>query len=279
MLSLLKSLRTRIAREARVFRAFRLTTGTPILIYQMGKVGSSSVYRTLLKTKFRSSVFHVHFLSDDLFAHEQEHISNGIRAGARYSTEHALRRYIIASNKPRVKIITLVRDPVAVLVSDVFQNPHLFPNLISRDKARFRARNLSRAIESEVLTERACDYVNGWFDRELKNVFGVDVYSCSFDKHRGFQIYPSPSAPTLLIRLEDLTPAGPNALSVFLGSTFPICLEKANERSGTLERSRYVAIKTAKIDREVLERVYSGKLAQHFYTDEQIHAFVQRWSQ
>jgi len=36
----------------------------PIIIYQMGKVGSSTIYQTLKKLKLKNSMYHVHILSD-----------------------------------------------------------------------------------------------------------------------------------------------------------------------------------------------------------------------
>ena len=36
---------------------------TPILIYQMGKVGSSTIQKSLMLSKIESPVFHVHALS------------------------------------------------------------------------------------------------------------------------------------------------------------------------------------------------------------------------
>ncbi len=37
----------------------------PILIYQMGKVGSNTVHKTLLASGIQNPVFHVHFLTKE----------------------------------------------------------------------------------------------------------------------------------------------------------------------------------------------------------------------
>lgn len=45
---------------------FRQAGQPPVLIYQMGKVGSSSVAHSLEQTGSRETAIHVHFLSGDI---------------------------------------------------------------------------------------------------------------------------------------------------------------------------------------------------------------------
>ena len=49
-------------------RSFRSKTKSPILIYQMGKVGSSTIKKSLEQINQDSVIYHVHFLTKDLVA-------------------------------------------------------------------------------------------------------------------------------------------------------------------------------------------------------------------
>lgn len=52
------------------FEAIRVTSNTKyplIIVYQMGKVGSRSVYRSLKKCGLPNSIVFVHSLSEDVF--------------------------------------------------------------------------------------------------------------------------------------------------------------------------------------------------------------------
>jgi len=53
------------------FRNFN--TNPPILIYQMGKVGSTTILKSLKNAQIQNPVYHIHFLSSD-----------GIRNAERY---------------------------------------------------------------------------------------------------------------------------------------------------------------------------------------------------
>lgn len=43
-----------------------------------------------------------------------------------------------------------------------------------------------------------------WFDLEIKENFGIDVYGYDFDKERGFQIIRQDNVELLLMKLEKL---------------------------------------------------------------------------
>lgn len=99
----------------------------PVFIYQMGKVGSSSVYKTLKAEGLRQQIFFVHFLSNDLYSYKDFLINAGMNPVS-YHIELgiALRRTILSRrDNLRYKIISMVRDPIARQISDIFQNPEI----------------------------------------------------------------------------------------------------------------------------------------------------------
>lgn len=266
----------RIAAEREARRAFSRSQAPPILIYQMGKVGSATVYRSLQQAALPNPVLHLHFLSGDLPEHRETHI----RAGVYPPPYHiylgeAVRRLLNKNPHLRCKIITLVRDPIAFVVSNLFQNPQFIDEL-SLDKHGYL--EAGRAVEHlhEVLRrEETFRYVYQWFDKELKRVFSIDVFSVPFPRDTGYAFYRANTAEALLIRLEDLSQRGPTILAEFLDAGERIELFKGNVRK---EAHYDAAIKQLHLDRSLCREIYSSQFVRHFYDEEMIQRFIEKWS-
>ena len=95
----------------------------PVLIYQMGKVGSESIQASLSALNLPS--IHAHFLSWQNLRDVEKYY---LRRPHAKVPEHIIRskrlRAIMDKTWGRIqwKVITLVREPVAGTISDVFQN-------------------------------------------------------------------------------------------------------------------------------------------------------------
>lgn len=48
-----------------LFEQIAIIGKTPILVYQMGKVGSSTIVNTLKSSNINNPVYHIHFLSSE----------------------------------------------------------------------------------------------------------------------------------------------------------------------------------------------------------------------
>jgi hypothetical protein len=153
----------RAKREAR--RAFSNLTAPPILIYQMGKVGSTTVYDSLRAAALPNAIFHLHFISQDFRENKKNLKAVGIDPPPYpFYLGDAVRKVL-----PRpCKIISLVRDPIAVVVSGLFQNPYFANEEIRRPQEQLTMRKHINTWNASFRTIRL--YVNEWFDRELKQV-------------------------------------------------------------------------------------------------------------
>lgn len=49
--------------EGLYIRSLNFRKQPPVLIYQMGKVGSTSIYKTLKRARIRYPIFHIHWFS------------------------------------------------------------------------------------------------------------------------------------------------------------------------------------------------------------------------
>ena len=253
----------------------------PVLIYQMGKVGSTTIRDSLDAHQIYNQ--HAHRLSWEGIRQAEERYQR-IRSGQ--IPEHivryrALREFIDRTpTDTRWQIITLVRDPIARLISSVFQNLDvIFPEV-----ERFNDSHLPH-IEQHILEQlhRIKKGENGddsvWFDDELKHVFGFDIFKETFDSQEGYCIYHHAKVDVLAIRMEQLTACGSQAISAFLALK-DFKLINANQS----HKKSYYAIyrkllASINIPEDVLDCVYTSRLAEHFYSVSEIESFKKRWRQ
>lgn len=251
----------------------------PIVIYSMGKVGSTTIQATLEQLCLPNPIFHVHFLAWD-YLEEIEAYRRSFRQEpvAHLEAGKALRFFADRTwGRVRWKLITLVREPVGREISDLFENLRTFPQF--------------RELSGEALAEAASahlreffnhfneaeDYACNWFDRELKQVFGFDIYAAPFAPHQGYAICRAENADILLIRLEDLSRVGAQALNEFLGLE-QVTLVNANQGQQKAYQQVYRQV-TGKIrfSANTLEAVYNSRYARKFYSAVEIERFKQRW--
>lgn len=272
------TMRWHAAGEAR--RAFADARHPPVLIYQMGKVGSSTVTHSLEAVGIDSDVFHVNILSEDLEYYSRVHRQAGLHPLPYHMyLSEAVRERLHRQPEAPVKIISLVRDPVAWAVSNVFQNPFFASESVQAPNGLVDPQKAGNYLMRELENPQNFDYVNQWFDRELKTVFGIDVFAEPFPVHTGFAIYRQDRAEALVIRMEDLSEKGPQAIAAFLGLVGRFEIKKAIVREDTDAADRYQEVRDrVRLSRELCEKIYSGRLVQHFYSKELIESFTRRWT-
>lgn len=259
--------------EARCRRAF--DGPGPILVHTVGKVGSMTVYRALERAGLPQPIFHIHTLRECRVAQDCERLSAaGLEIPTHLLESQALIRYLRERPEVPVKIVTLVRDPIAREVSVLFED---------------RVRRAELADEtSEVdpqravmhLRERLSDPQIGsnnllWLNAEIRDIFGIDILGEPFAQDRGWQIYRREQCDVLLIRTEELSSVGPEAIAELLGLPEPLAMPATNVRTLL---SYDVVKKMLRLDRKTLAAVYDSAPVRHIYGDEQTEKFYKRWA-
>ena len=252
---------------------------SPILVYQMGKVGSSSVTRALGAAVVQP-VLQVHILN-------QRNLTEGIRA-TRRSPEVFLPPHLIWSiglaRKLRsgvfpCKIITLTRDPVERLVSFLFENRiRKLPNLTTYEGDQALS-YVCDQIQQILAAENPHSDPSLWFDSELREVFGIDVFGMPYDFDTGWTVIEHPVHPVLVLRLEDLDRSLNPSLCRFLqtpGRAFEPTRTNvgSHKHYGTLLKE---VKRNLRLPVDTLRRVYSTRYARHFYGPD-ITSLMSRWS-
>lgn len=245
--------------DRRMVQAVRAGRRRAVLVYTMGKVGSTAVVHAL-EALPELAVFHVHHLA----AAPQR------GTGHRRALSALLWRELIAPGVPAA-VITLTREPVARNVSAFFQNlrreaggaaPWQAPTatLVETFLARF---DHTRAVR--------------WFDEEPHRALGVDVYAGAFDPAAGHARIAHDRYPTLVLRCE-LEDAGKGRLiGEFLGLG-PLALARANAGQDKAYAAAYAAFRAAlQIPAALADALYESRYARHFYAPADLQAARARW--
>ena len=245
----------------------------PILVYQSGKVGSSTVVDSLKSLDLKNPVYHLHYLSNESIAKKdigKPKYSKALRS--KMDSYESL-------EDVNWKIISLTRDPIAIAISSLFQNLGL-----NYQKERFLDNNqidislVLAHLESSLKNFHNSQFCS-WFDRELKTVFNIDVYNYPFDRDLGYSIIKQGNIDILIIRLEDLNSSGGQAIATFLNLPKPVPIISSNVGSQKKYRDIYKRVKdNLTVDSQVCDLIYSSKYVRHFYSKKQIADFTDKWS-
>ena len=250
----------------------------PIFVYQMGKVGSRSVYEALVDLRPTVPVYHGHVLEDlDNMAESiKKQFPNPVRSLRVIRAGKRLRQLIDSNPKQHWHIITLVRDPIARNVSRFF---HSIEEVIPDIRRQFDSGTISCDEFLVAFLEKWERHsAAGWFDLQFKPVFDIDVYSRDFPMSQGFDIIQQGRFSVLLLRLEDLDARAGQALNKFLGIP-DLKLKRENTSNEKWYKNIYREfVSKVVLPDEYLDEMYNSKFSQHFYSTEEIKTFRAKWS-
>ena len=265
----------------------------PVLVLQMGKVGSRSVEAGLEARVKDRPVYHSHFLSPDRVA-ETEKARRMYFRGERHRyltrqwlSEFVLRTYRAHKDDRTWKVVTITREPVGRNISAFFENLYLVPTgnegefTISSDVYGLEPMVVSADdtdVLAELFFERARhDTPLKFFDREIRDIFGVDVIKAGFPIEKGYEIYRSGRVELLVLRLEDLSRCAEPAFREFLGlDNFE--LVNRNIASEKHYASLYSAFKkSVDINENYVRTLLDSDYMRTFYSEDEIRDAEGRW--
>lgn len=228
---------------------------TPIIIYQMGKVGSTSIYKSL-KSQYPGVVFHGHSFGS-------QHYDARIRF---------LYHWAINNKKP-IFIISPTREPIGRNISAYFEN------FERQMKQKFTNNNftLTEVVENFFSTYDHTIPLT-WFDRHIFNNFGIDVYKQPFSINDGYSTYKHNNINLLVLHIELSDEKKEHVIKEFL-SLQEFDLKNDNVATNKEYNSLYNDFKnSAKIPLEYINSMTSSKYFMHFYGEEAMHKANKKWS-
>lgn len=268
------------------------TLGSPtILVYTMGKVGSSTVYTSLKNNRLSPLIYHVHFMSKEHIERIWKKHGKTNNLYNRINILHILKGnfdHITASSAlytlnpvhRKWKIISLVRDPVETIFSHVFQNPQTHrPHLIGNDGKLDKALVENYIIMYFSNFNSETDYIANWFADDFHSFTGIDIYSKQFEYDTGYTIINNERFDVVIISLEYLEQVFTEVISKLLGKKLNLKIVNTNIRNTAEQGDLYRQIKKElAIPRDCLSKVYSTNYAKHFFSPEHREDMINKWS-
>jgi hypothetical protein len=249
-----------------------------ILVYQPGKVGSSTICNSLSVAGV--NVTHVHMLTGKYLFDLIPEIAWRPSAIERALIEEASRACIEKiKSDGGTKVISLVREPIARDYSNFMYH---VDELDQRGYLKKGDDFLNECIEGMRLraTQNGSaryGYQFEWFRDELRRVFGIDVYSHPFDRKLGYSLIEENGVSVLIIKLEKLANlTGVVADFAGLGS---LALKDANRSAAKRYHRVYAETKARLVIPDDILSIYyeDNPLMNHFYGEDERDLFLSRW--
>lgn len=264
----LRRLRRRLGRRWRLLRGLDLEGA--VLVYQMGKVASTSVFHSLLDLP-GCQAYHVHRMAPDNIARmRQAYLDRGMpplddRLGRQ------LYQRLVLPGRP-ASVISLVREPISRNISAFFQGLDGYAG----------QRDAHRHLDTDALIDCFFSrYLHSipveWFDREMKASLGIDVFDSPFPRAQGHQQLASGPYRLLLMRHDLDDEVKERAVAEFLGRD-DFRLRRVNEASAKGYAEAYRAFRERiRVPAEYADGLLGSRYARHFYDAEALAAFRRRW--
>ncbi len=247
--------------------------GEAVLVYTMGKVGTSTLESSLKASGILA--IHVHNFSGEEYGHLDKRLyaSVGLRC-FRMAYKARLRIFSIAMKlAPRVRIISMVRGPVARNLSSMFQG---------LDRLMFQATQLDAdAPEDDVLQYIFDEYINHesavtWFHDEFYKTTGIDIEEYPHEQ-RDVLRADKGRYTALIIKLESLDGAEEEIARFIDVPTFKLI--RSNDSSTKWYYPLYSEFKKdLKLSPEYLERMFEAPYLKRFYSESEISAMKKKWA-
>jgi hypothetical protein len=255
-----------------------------VLVYQQGRVASTSVYESLCSLELGLPIFHVHTLSRaraeariERARREGRRVDRNLVVGSALSRE--LEKHQADPGRAPWKVVTIFRDPIAVMMSIHFMHPEILEASTGAGEIERDAmlEHFQRIFEND---DPAGWELSRWYEDVFAEETGVDVFAHPFDRDRGYSIVREQGLEVLLLRFESLRQCFSEAVAEWLDvSPSRVSLPHANvHREKSLDGLHDFAKKNLALSRAACERVYSTRFVRHFYSDAAIEALVDRWT-
>ena len=265
-----------VQRSRKQIRTTIQTGRTPLIVYSHPKTASRAIELAVSRVPLFCP-FHTHVLQVNHFTWQDFRNSplndRGIAPDSQ-PEQWAIRKEIIDKKVP-LKLVSLVRDPVAVSVSWFFfglQRWLGYQNKLDPAKLDFEE------LCSFFFNIFNHDGMLHWFEDEWNKTVGLNIFDSKFDKERGFSSYKNGeiSALVLSTHVDDTNKIV--ALSEFLEQEVP-SVSKENTSESRVSPEVYLKLKEAMIEQEELvNRLLSSDYSRFFFSNEMLNSFREQWS-
>lgn len=243
-----------------------------VLIYQPGKTGSMTLYKSLSGMDIRTC--HCHYLYE--YSNDENYLAWCKRVRDKY----------------RGKIIVPIREPISRDISAYFQ--YLSTRLAAVIET-YEVTDIYKGFVQmyyEPLTKEnnyndryLCKWINyakngyefDFFHTELEKYFGIDVFAYPFDTEKGYSVIKKDGIDLMIIQAERMNDLE-DEIASFLGlENFKMTSENIGDAKEYAWLYRNFK-QNMKLPKEYVDFYYKdNKAFQHFYSKDQRDSFYEKW--
>jgi len=253
-------MKKKIANFYKLIKQIKRLNSKSVLVYQMGKVGSSSIEKELIRHGV--DVMHTHKISNsDVHFYEPEIIDKLKRF--RIKIMHFFVSRLV--KKKKCKIITIVRDPLDRTLSQMFHHIDLLIYNHNKDDTR-KEESTYDLFKSILLNDVNINYSDEWMKGEFNASIGGDYLDYDFNKKLGYGFIETSKKEILILRFEDLGGLS-NVIGAFVGvDGFQLSYSNraAHKWYGDLYKNFK---KELEVSDDVFDGIYETPYFEHFYGD------------
>ena len=240
----------------------------PVLVYQVGKVGSSTIYYSLKAAGVNCE--HVHrIVPENIERIAQERRNAGLpvkdeRLGLALNDRLQRRR-------DKVRVVTMVREPVSRNISAFFQN---LADYYGGDP-------LGSIPVDEAIRRFLDEYPHHvpieWFDTEFARATGISVFDYPFPHADQWMKIIEGRFEILILRVEAPDRVKKEAVEAFLGIG-EIDLVRTNVGEGKEYASLYNDFRRqVRLPEEYVDRLLNSTYSRHFYSGAELEEIRNSW--
>jgi hypothetical protein len=239
----------------------------PVIIYTVGKVGSTSIYESLPNSVFWVQV---HTLNPQEWEKaRQARLEQDVSIALAHAAQ--VRTHIVEAGR-KAKYITVVREPLSRNISAFFEGFHHFTGRKPSSKPEDQPEQAKIFLE-QYPHERILNF----FDLEYKTMLGLDVFAQPFPHEQGYQTLTFERGDLLILRTESDDTLKEQAIKQYLDLP-DFRLRRANVREEQGDAAAYRAFKQSLVLQEsYIEQMLESQYCRHFYTPEERQALREQW--
>lgn len=251
-------------RGLQIYFNFYLRRRTPTLVYAMGRVGSVALFRSLYG--HGEFALHAHILNPTNLKQKK-----GKRPG---TSKWAYKQ--IVRNQRKVKIISLVRNPVECMMSAFAPEVRASADPITGYQ-HLSTRELSDQFRAGYFDRQRHLLKLNWFDDEFKAALGIDAYNYPFPKEAGYVRFQEGPCDVLIMRSELDDEMKSRVVSEFVGTTdLKIIRTRTGEKQPYGEIYKVFKERVA-VPETYMDTIVNSRFAQHFFTPAMLSAMKERF--
>jgi len=265
----LKAFRRQVKIAQRLLLETHVKGRTPVIVYQPGKVGSTSVTKSL-KNYGVSPTYHVHWLNLKARLIDQFFLAQHVLEG------QVLYHLVIKRQRP-VKIITMVREPINRHIASYFQS--IQRHLGLEDEKQLEQLSLEEAmagfLKRQALAMKSPE--ENWFEKQFNPIVGIDIYQHVFPKEEGALTLRRGNVDVLVFKSELGDSQKERLIADFLHlSQFRI--QRANVGESKWYAQLYNEFKEQIcLPEAYVDMMLNSRHVRHFYTDTEIAQARAKW--